>query len=158
MANEAKLIRRSNRGGESYSWSEPLLGADLVYDENFHDYSHDYSTADEFYENGELYGDDIWKVKGKAAKEGAKYGLPFRIAGHPLGCGCDEAFLHGIGKLKDGQIEADYVCDVGWHNYAIFKIKEKKKPKKKEVKQEIKLNKFGEVDQVGFTATELEDY
>lgn len=59
----------------------------------------------------------------RANKEYAlEHGLPLKITGNPLGCGCSEAFLISAGEAKDQKIEADYQCDSGWHNYVVFDV------------------------------------
>lgn len=49
-------------------------------------------------------------------------GLPKFIRGNPLGCGCSEAHLAGATKPVNSHIEADYMCDSGWHNFVVFEI------------------------------------
>lgn len=98
--------------------------------------------------------DSTYKKKGAAAEKGAALGLPFKIRGNPLGCGCEEANLHGISEVKDGEVECDYMCDAGWHNWVVLRVKQKKQPKK----QEITVDKFGNpMQDEGFKATELEE-
>lgn len=62
------------------------------------------------------------KDGGKAVETAQKYGLPKHIRGNPLGCGCNEAHLAGATKPVGSHIEADYMCDVGWHNYVVFEL------------------------------------
>lgn len=110
----------------------------LTYDKGF--------TAD-----GEV-DEDNWHKPGNAAAAAQEYGLPAMVRGNPLGCGCREAHLHGIGKVKDGKIECDYMCYAGWHNFMVFNVKQKKQKRQKK----ILLDKFGNVTaDEGFTAGDL---
>lgn len=60
--------------------------------------------------------------KGRARNQALKFGLPKVIKGNPLGCRCNEAFLVGATKPVGSHIEADYMCDVGYHNYVVFEL------------------------------------
>lgn len=51
-----------------------------------------------------------------------KLGLPPHVRADPLGCGCDEAHLVGATKPVGSHIEADYMCDSGYHNYMLFEL------------------------------------
>lgn len=90
-----------------------------------------------------------------ARQRGLDMGLPNAIYGTPeLGCGCESARLVGMGEIQsDGQLEAEYDCDSGWHNYVIFGMRSN------EAKEAIKLDKFGNViEGTGFTAGDLNEY
>lgn len=59
---------------------------------------------------------------GKAIATARMYGLPEHIEGNPLGCKCSEAHLAGATKPVGSHIEADYMCDYGYHNYVVFQL------------------------------------
>ncbi len=123
-----KEERRSDNS-ESYPSSPPLLGTNLDYDEGFHGY-------EESDEDGEHYAYNDWSSMGDISKKTISYGIPHRVTGH-LGCGCSEAFLHGMGKeTPDGHLETDYICDYGYHNYIVYIIerKERSNTRKKIIK------------------------
>lgn len=66
-----------------------------------------------------------WTLKGDggAARDAAsEYGLPNMIRGNPLGCKCRTATLVGATKPVMGHIEADYMCDSGYHNFVVFRL------------------------------------
>lgn len=60
----------------------------------------------------------------QAIKDSAGYGLPQKIRGNPLGCGCQVAHLSSVSAVKDGLVEADYQCDASWHNYVVFEVRQ----------------------------------
>lgn len=81
-----------------------------------------------------------------------RYGLPHMITGNPLGCGCNEAYLSGVGEVTEsGEIECDYRCDANWANFVVFRLKQK--PKKKVVKKKKEVTLGGE----GYQAKKLEE-
>lgn len=136
---EAKVIRRSTEG-ESWTYSEPLLGKALKYDAGF--------------DEGGLVDYDNYRKPGKEALRGIAMGLPKFIRGK-LGCGCNIGYLHAVGELKNGQIEADYMCDSGWHNFVIFQMTEKKN----NASAEKQYDKYGhEITEKSFVAPSLEDF
>lgn len=99
-------------------------------------------------------------LEGKLTVEGKKnaidsIGLPSFIKGNPrLGCTCTEAYLHSVGEIVDGQIEADYMCHAGWHNYVVFKIFTKDTDKA----QQVHIDHEGNlVDGQSFVAGSLEE-
>jgi hypothetical protein len=119
----------------------PILGTALTYDKGFsRSGAIDHNT---YHEGGAAFD------KAKA------FGMTKSIRGNPLGCGCNVAYLHGIGEVKDGQIEADYVCDSGWHNYVVFEVNEIKEKEKQEVKIDVNGNITNEE---GFKAGDLEEF
>lgn len=60
--------------------------------------------------------------KGKTVNLAVKFGLPEAIKGNPLGCSCDIAHLAGATPPVGSHIEADYMCDYGYHNYVYFEL------------------------------------
>lgn len=89
-----------------------------------------------------------------------RYGLPPKVRGNPLGCGCPEGNLSAITKPDDdGYVYADYMCDSHWHNYFRFKLdlQSKKVPTHQKTidKKKKKITLGGEN---AFHAGELEDY
>jgi hypothetical protein len=149
--NPGKRLDVKEAVGFGINENDELLN-NIEYDDGFDTRNIDWDKegVDDLFENFK----DKWETPGNAAAKAAVYGLPAMVRGDPLGCGCEEAHLHGIGKVKNGQIEADYMCDVGWHNYMVFSVNEKKTKKKREVK----LDKFGKVmEDEGFKATDLEE-
>lgn len=90
----------------------------------------------------------------EALKEARSYGLPEKIRGNPLGCGCNVAHLVSAGPVVDGMIEANYHCDSNWKNYVVFQVRQYTK----EGEMGLKINKFGElVESEGYQAGELEE-
>lgn len=68
-----------------------------------------------------------YEEPGEVARQGMSMGMPDHIEAEPagrLGCGCQEAWLHAIGEIQNGMIEADYMCDSGWHNFVIFELEQ----------------------------------
>lgn len=59
--------------------------------------------------------------KGETVNLAQQYGLPPSIVGN-LGCGCRTAHLTGATAPVGSHIEADYMCDVGYHNYVYFEL------------------------------------
>lgn len=59
---------------------------------------------------------------GALNRQALQFGLPKHIQGTPLGCGCQTAHLAGATKPVGSHIEADYMCDSGWHNYVYFEL------------------------------------
>lgn len=117
-------------------------------------------TGELTYDNGfSVEGDTLdgkgWRTPGEAAKKGAEYGLPQFIYGLPLGCGCSTAWLHAIGEVKNGLLEADYMCDSGWHNFVVLRVKENKKKKERK----LQIDRSGNlVEEQEVKITELEEY
>lgn len=137
--DEADLkVVRSESGNECM---DPLLGMPLRYDEGFDaDGQIDHFTYEE---------------PGEVAKAGMAYGLPAKVNGNPnLGCGCSVAYLHATGDItQDGMIEADYMCDSGWHNFFVFELN------MQERKRQVTIDKDGNLQaDEGFTAGDLEEY
>ena len=139
------IVRRSN-GDEPRPNRKPLRGQPLKYDKG---YSHDMGEMDW----------DTWRdTSGEVAQSGIALGMPASIqaALHgKLGCGCSEAYLHALGDIVDGKIEADYMCDYGWHNYVVFEMEQMGK------QQGLVVDKNGnlvETQDVGHGDTELGDY
>jgi hypothetical protein len=91
---------------------------------------------------------------GEAGKTfGFGFGLPERIEGDPLGCGCDEAFLAGCSAVMGNEVEADYQCSSGWHNYVVFTVAAVG------ARQQLKVDTNGNVTaSEGFSAGDLEEY
>lgn len=84
---------------------------------------------------------------------GMSYGLPRIIRGNPLGCGCRQGYLVGVGDIIDGRIEADYSCDSKWHNYVLFEVEQLKQGVK------LKYDTNGNIiEEEGYQADELEDF
>lgn len=79
--------------------------------------------------------------KGRLAKQAQAFGLPAKIRDNPLGCGCKVAFLVGATKPVGSHIEADYMCDSGWHNYVIFELV----GFEQKAEDQIKINTNGEL-------------
>lgn len=81
-------------------------------------------TAAERLVTGENYNyrEKFKKDNGETANLATKYGLPPAIKGNPLGCGCPEAFLAGATKPVGSHIEADYMCDAGYHNFVYYQL------------------------------------
>ncbi len=112
-----------------------------------------------FNESGWLGASDRLTKKGdmrnssQSRNEALEMGLPQKIRGNPLGCACHVAYLVSVGPVIDGQIEADYQCDSGWHNYVVFQVRQYTT----EGERGIKINKFGDlIESEGFQAGELE--
>lgn len=82
-------------------------------------------------------------------------GLPEKVRGNPLGCGCGEANLVGATQPVGSHIEADYMCDSGWHNYLLFElIGFEQKPE-----TQLKIDASGNlVEDVDEETKELGDY
>lgn len=130
---DLEIIRQSD-GFESRPDRKPLLKKPLKYDKGF-EVNKDTGLFKSFYKD-----DDVWKTMGQVAQDGMKFGLPNRIEGSPLGCGCEEAYLHGVGDITpEGHIEADYVCDSGWHNFVVFQLGLKERP------TQIRIDKNGDI-------------
>lgn len=127
---------------KSGSGSLPPITGKLKYDKGF-------SASGYYSDRGDYFRE------GQAAKAGAAFGMPFKINGHPLGCGCSEAYIHAIGEIRDGMIEADYMCDSGWHNFVVFELEEMGK------QQGLVVDKNGnlvETQDVGHGDQELQEY
>jgi hypothetical protein len=137
MASKPPLVKKESGEGDL----RPILGKALTYDKGFD-------------KDGYIEDDDEWEKPLAAAEKAAKYGLPAHVRGRPLGCGCNIAHLHAIGKVVKGQLEVDYMCDSGWHNFMVFQVREKKKAKPRQVL----IDKFGNLTaHEGFKAQELEE-
>lgn len=87
---------------------------------------------------------------------GAKnMGMPAYIEGNPLGCGCQIAHLHAVGAVLESHMEADYMCDSGWHNFVLFKVR----AQDNRSDNSIKVNTSGElVAEQGVSPGELEEF
>lgn len=143
MSNYKIIDRSSGNVGDV----EPILGKPLEYDEGF-----DVESGPLNNEEWENFNDE-YKTPGKAAQRGIDLGLPKFIRGDPLGCGCGIAYLHAVGEVVNGQVEADYMCDSGWHNFVVMQVKTKEK------KREVKIDKFGlVVGDEGHKFNGLEEY
>jgi hypothetical protein len=95
----------------------------------------------------------------QVADKNITFGLPAKIYGRPLGCGCRVAYLSSVGEVNEnGEVEANYKCDSRWDNYVVFQVIAKKKTVKKE--KAVKLDKNGQVKIGGdddFKAQDLEE-
>lgn len=93
--------------------------------------------------------------RGQSRAQALLLGLPEKVRGNPLGCRCSEAFLVGATKPVGSHIEADYMCDQGYHNYMLFElIGFEQKPQ-----TELKIGPNGElVEDVDEETKELGDY
>lgn len=132
-----KEIRRES-GNKS---KQPLRGYDLKYDKGFDKYGR-YTTRK-------------YRMAGDESQKAVDMGLPLVVYGRPLGCGCNEAYLHGVGEIIDGQLECDYMCSSGWHNFILFSMRTQDAT----AEREVKLDKYGNLtENVGFEATELEEF
>lgn len=97
--------------------------------------------------NGHMMDSDM------ALQTALENGLPRKIRGRPLGCGCGEAQLVTVSPAVDGVVEADYHCDAGWHNYVSFNVRQYAA----EGQNSIKIDKYGNLtESEGFQAGELE--
>lgn len=92
---------------------------------------------------------------GNARKMALALGLPERVRGDPLGCTCHTAHLVGATKPVGSHVEADYMCDSGYHNYMLFElIGFEQKPE-----TQLKIGPNGElVEDVDEETKELGDY
>ncbi len=74
----------------------------------------------------QYYGNKALQQDGGKSMDIARlYGLPEAIkapAPKMLGCGCHEAHLAGATVPIGSHIEADYMCDSGWHNFVVFEL------------------------------------
>lgn len=131
---------------------DPILGEPLKYDEGFENNGDiwDYEDTDAAYEAF----NKSYNTPGEAVKDIMAMGLPAKVQG-PLGCGCSEAVLHGVGEIKNGRVEVDYMCDSGWHNFLVFQMRvQGKKPDR-----EVKIDKYGGLTtEKAFTAQELQEF
>lgn len=103
---------------------------------------------DGFRPNGRLgAGNRLTDLPGMSASEMRRrevigYGLPAKIYGNPvLGCTCRVASLVSATQIVDGMIEADYMCDSGWHNYVVFEVRQYTS----ESKTQLKIDADGNV-------------
>ena len=118
----------------------PIRGKELKYDKGF--------SSD-----GDIYG--VWTEPGEEAKRAIEMGLPKVVHGNPLGCGCGEAYLHGVGDIIDGQIECDYMCSSGWHNFIVLAMRQQTP----QSERQVKVDKFGNlIDDVNTEVKELEEF
>lgn len=157
--SELPIVRKS-KDIESTPSSPPLRkNSNIKYDKGFEvekDNTFDVPYNPE--EGDERFSRDKWITPGKAANTGISLGMPASINasnGGALGCGCVEAFLHGVGDIIDGTIEADYVCDFGYHNYVIFELEQMGK------RSGLQVDKNGnliETQEVGHADDGLEEY
>lgn len=131
-----KEIRRES-GGTS---KPPMRGFDLKYDKGFDKYGN---------MNGKYF------EVGEESRKMTDMGLPLVVYGNPLGCGCAEAYLHGVGEIIDGQVECDYMCRSGWHNFILFSMRTQDAGNERG----IKIDKYGNlIDEVASEVRELEEF
>ncbi len=100
-------------------------------------------------------GEKLLNDKGKAVSLAVKFGLPKKITGTPLGCGCRVAYLAGATKPVNSHIEADYMCDAGWHNYVRFELIGFENKSEGEIKIDANGNL---IETTGIEARELGNY
>lgn len=73
--------------------------------------------------NQEHYRENSKLKKGaKNIKMALEYGLPPVVHAEPLACNCYEGHLVGATRPVNGFVEADYMCDYGYHNYMVFRL------------------------------------
>lgn len=132
-----KEIRRES-GGRSKS---PMRGYDLKYDKGFSKHG--------------TIADGKYRQVGEESRKMTDMGLPLVVYGQPLGCGCSEAYLHGVGDIIDGQVECDYMCSSGWHNFILFSMR----TQDADNERSVKIDKYGNlVDEVASEVRELEEF
>jgi len=129
----------------------PIGGKELKYDKGFDkDGNMPGGYAADSYEGA----DHAYYKPGEESSKAANMGLPLVVYGSPLGCGCSEAYLHGVGDVINGQLEADYMCSSGWHNFIEFSMR----TQDIDPERAIKIDKYGNfTEDRGYEAKELEE-